>query len=126
MARFDRMLADGWEYDDDPCADRLLGAYYHWCALLCGFGEAALQQGLLSGSQLDAVRSDLETSLAGLRACRQLLVVIPASREEQPRIVDVLRDGQMLSRLRRIHDAFGRTLREERMSRDFDVLLDEP
>ena len=50
MARFERELANGWEYDDDPRADHLLGAYYQWCALLCGFSEAALEHGLLSGS----------------------------------------------------------------------------
>src|SRR5262245_52904452 len=42
MARFDRELADGWDYDDDPMSDRPFGAYYHWCALLCAFGEMAL------------------------------------------------------------------------------------
>ena len=35
-ARFERELADGWEYDEDPPADHLFGSYYHWCALLCG------------------------------------------------------------------------------------------
>jgi hypothetical protein len=44
-----------------------------------------------------------ETSLPGLRACPQLLVVIPASREEHPRIVDLLRDVETLGRLRRVH-----------------------
>ena len=37
MAQFERELADGWEYDEDPLADHPFGAYYHWCALLCGF-----------------------------------------------------------------------------------------
>jgi hypothetical protein len=41
--------------------------------------EAALEHGLLSPFQLDPIRRDLEVSLPGLRACRQLLVVIPAS-----------------------------------------------
>jgi hypothetical protein len=81
-ARFERERADGWEYDDDPPADHLFGSYYHWCALLCGFSEAALDHGLLSGPQLDALRRDLEASLPELRTCRQLLVVIPASRED--------------------------------------------
>jgi hypothetical protein len=27
-------------YDDDPMTDHPFGAYYHWCALLCGFGES--------------------------------------------------------------------------------------
>jgi hypothetical protein len=122
MARFERELAHGWEYDEDPLADQLFGAYYHWCALLCGFSEAALEHGLLSGSQLDALRPDLEASLPGLRACRQLLVVIPASREEHPRIVDLLRDDETLGRLRRVHHAFGEALREEQMTRELDLL----
>ena len=95
-ARFERELANGWEYDEDPPADHLFGAYYHWCALLCGFSEAALDHGLLSASQLDAVRPDIEACLPELRACRQSLVVIPASREEHPRIVDLLRDDETL------------------------------
>src|ERR671918_1782113 len=107
MARFDRELATGWDYDDDPMTDHPFGAYYHWCALLCGFGEAALDHGLLSPLELEPIRQDLEASLPGLRASRQLLVVIPASLEEHPRIVDLLRDGQTLGRLRRIHHAFG-------------------
>ena len=57
-----------------------------------------LEHGLLSGSQLDALRPDLEASLPDLRACRQLLVVIPASREERPRVVDLLRDDEALGR----------------------------
>ena len=109
-------------YDEDPVADHPFGAYYHWCALLCGFSEAALEHGLLSPLQLEAIRRDLEASLPGLRACRQLLVVIPASMEEQPRIVDLLRDEETLGRLRRVHKAFGEALREERMSREIDSL----
>jgi hypothetical protein len=52
IARVDRhhRPANGWEYDDDPLGDHLFGAYYHWCALLCGFSEAALEHGLLSES----------------------------------------------------------------------------
>jgi len=122
LARFERELAGGWEYDEDPVADHPFGAYYHWCALLCGFGEAALEHGLLSTLQLDAIRQDLEASLPGLRACRQLLVVIPASLEEHPRIVDLLRDDEALGRLRRLHNAFGEALSEERMARELDAL----
>ena len=122
LARFEQELADGWEDDDSPFADHPFGSYYHWCALLCGFSEAALEQGLLSTLQLDAIRRDLETSLPGLRACRQLLVVIPASLEEQPRIVELLGDKETLGRLRRVHQAFGEALREERMSREIDSL----
>lgn len=122
MAQFERELANGWEHDEDPGADHLLGAYYHWGALLCGFSEAALEQGLPSGSTLDELRSDLETSLSQLRACRQLLVVIPASREEHPRIVDLLRDVEALGRLRRLHRAFGEAVREEQRFGKLDFL----
>ena len=73
---------------------------------------------------MDALRSDLEVSLPGLRACRQLLVVIPASLEEHPRVVDLLRDHETLDRLRGVHHAFGQALREERRSRELDWLLD--
>jgi hypothetical protein len=125
MAHFERQLAHGWEYDEDPLADHPFGAYYHWCALLCGFSEAALEHGLLSELQLEVLRPDLEASLSGLRACRRLLVVIPASLEEHPRIVDLLRDDETLDRLRRIHYAFGEALREEQMSRELDWLLYE-
>jgi hypothetical protein len=114
-ARFERELANGWEYDDDPPADHLFGSYYHWCALLCAFGEAVLEHGLLSGSQLDALRPDLEACLPELRACRQLLMVIPTSREAHPRIVDLFRGGDTLGRLRRVHWAFGEAFREEQI-----------
>jgi hypothetical protein len=122
MATFDRQLANGWEYDDDPMSDHPFGAYYHWCALLCAFGEAALDHGLLSPSQLEPIRQDIEASLPGLRACRQLLVVIPASLEEHPRIVDLIRDGETLPRLRRVHQAFGEALRKEHVSREIESL----
>jgi hypothetical protein len=122
MAAFDRELANGWDYDDDPISDHPFGSYYHWCALLCGFSEAALEHGLLSPLQLDEIRRDLEVSLPGLRACRQLLVVIPASLEDQPRILDLLRDEETLGRLRRVHEAFGEALREERLSREVQSL----
>jgi hypothetical protein len=122
MTRFDRELADGWDDDDDPMADHPFGAYYHWCALLCAFGEAALDHGLLSPLELEPIQQDIEASLPGLRACRQLLVVIPASLEVRPRIVDLLRDGETLTRLRRVHHAFGEALRKEHMSREIDSL----
>jgi hypothetical protein len=119
---FDRELANGWDEADDPMSDHPFGSYYYWCALLCGFSEAALEHGLLSPRRLDAIRRDLEVSLPWLRACRQLLVVIPASLEEQPRILDLLRDEETLGRLRRVHNAFGEALREERVSREIDSL----
>ena len=120
--RFERELAGWWEYDDDPAADHPFGAYYHWCALLCSFSEAALEHGLLTTRQLDAIRRDLEASLPGLRACRQMLMAIPASPEDHPRIVDLLRDDEALGRLRRLHRAFGEALREEQMCREIDLL----
>jgi hypothetical protein len=119
---FDRELASGWDNDDDPMSDHPFGSYYHWCALLCGFSEAALEHGLLSPLQLDAIRRDLEVSLPGLRACRQLLVVIPTSMEDQPRLLDLLHDEETLARLRRVHEAFGEALREEQLSREVDSL----
>src|ERR1700741_4649159 len=122
MAQFERELDGGWEYDEDSVADHPFGSYYHWCALLCGLSEAALEHGLLSTLQLDAIRRDLEASLPGLRACRQLLVVIPASLEEHPRIVDLLRDDEALGRLRRLQSAFGDALRDEQLSRELDLL----
>jgi hypothetical protein len=107
MAEFEREVANGWSYDDDPVGDRLFGAYYRWCALLCGVSEAALAHGLLAGSGMDTLRLDMDASLPGLRACRELFVVIPPSREEHPRLVDLLRDDGTLQRLRRVHYAFG-------------------
>jgi hypothetical protein len=122
MARFDHELANGWDYDDDPMSDHPFGAYYHWCALLCAFGEAAIDHGLLSPLQLAPIRQDIEDSLPGLRACRQLLVVIPASLNEQPRVVELLRDPDTLARLRRLHEAFGDALRKEQSTREIDSL----
>jgi hypothetical protein len=120
--RFERELADGWDYDEDLAADHPFGAYYHWCALLCGFGDAALEHDLLPRVQLEAIRSDLEACLGGLRACRQVLVEIPATLEEQPRVLDLLRDAETLERLRRLHHVFGEALREERILREIDSL----
>ena len=65
---------------------------------------------------------DLEASLSGLRASPQLLVVIPASLKDHPRVVDLLRDGETLSRLRRVHLAFGEALRKEHVAREVDAL----
>jgi hypothetical protein len=88
----------------------------------CAFGEAALEHGLLSPFQLEPIRQDLETSLPGLGAWRQLVVIIPASLEEHPRVIDLLRDGETLPRLRRVHQAFGEALRKEHVSREIDSL----
>lgn len=122
MVRFEQELAAGWNDDDDTIADHPFGSYYHWCALLCGFSEAALDGALMSTPQIEPIRNDLYASLPGLRACRQLLIVIPSSLEEQPRVVDLVADEITLGRLRRIHDAFGRALREERVAREIESL----
>ncbi|MGE3277744.1 MAG: hypothetical protein AB7O67_21725 [Vicinamibacterales bacterium] len=119
---FDRELADGWHETDDPMSDHPFGAFYHWCALLCAFGDAALEDGLLPTVELEAIRGDLEASLPGLRACRQLLTVIPASLEEHPSIVSLIRDGETLPRLRRVHAALGDALRREQQSREVESL----
>lgn len=121
MLRFERELADGWDYDDDPMSDHPFGSYYHWSALLCAFAEAALDRGLLSSLQLDAIREDVEASLPALRASRDLLVEVPASLEYQPRIVELLHDDN-ISRLRRLHHAFGEALHREQISREIDTL----
>jgi hypothetical protein len=122
LVRFEQELANEGQYDEDLAADHPFDAYYYWCALLCGLSEAALEHGLLSTVQLDALRRDLEASLPELRACRQLLVVIPASLDEHRRIADLLRDDERLGRLRRLHHAFGEAIREEQMSRELDLL----
>jgi hypothetical protein len=120
--RFERTLSSGWDDECDPLADRMIGAYYHWCALLCGIGEAAIDDDLLAPGQRDAVAADLHACLSLLRRCRQVLVTIPTSREEQPRLVDVLRDGDTLRRLRHVHDVFGDALRDEQGTRDMEFL----
>lgn len=122
MLKFDQELASTWDFDDDPLSDHPFGAYYHWCALLCAFGDAALGRGLLPPLQLEPIRDDLEAILPGLRACRQLLVVIPDTLEEQPRIVELVRDDETLGRLRRVHEAIGDALRREQVSREIDAL----
>ena len=85
-------------------------------------GEAALDDGQLPASQLETLRSDLEACLPELRACRQLLVAIPVSREEHPRVVDVLRYEESLCRLRRVHNVVGDALRVARLSREVDFI----
>jgi hypothetical protein len=120
--RFERELASGWDYDEDLLANHPFGSYYHWCALLAGFGEAALDQALLAPAQLEAIREDLLASLPALRACRGILVSIPAAMEDQPRVVDLLHDTDMLSRLGRLHQAFGEAIRREHGLRLIDSL----
>jgi hypothetical protein len=116
MARFDRELAKGWDYDDRMTIHPF-GAYAHWCALLCAFAEGALGYSLLPAQRLEPIRPDLEASVATLRSCRRLLTVVPASVERHPRIADLIHD-ETLPRLRRIHRAFGEAIREEQANRD--------
>ena len=122
MTRFERELADGWDYDEDLLADHPFGAYYQWCAFLCCFSEAALEHGLLSSWQMDAIRGDLDASLPAMRACRQLLIMIPASLEEHPKTVDLFHDREMRDRLRRLHHAFRDALQDEQRSRELNLL----
>jgi hypothetical protein len=121
-ARFERERAGGWESDDDPLANHLFGAYYHWGALLCCLSDAVVEHGLLARPTLAAIGPDLEACLPVLRACRERLMVVPASRESQPRIVDLLRDGDMIHRLRRVHGALGDALRDEQAGWERELL----
>jgi hypothetical protein len=122
-ARFDRQRSGGWEYDDDPQADHLFGAYYQWCTLLCGVGDAVLEHGV--PAPFEAVEHDLRACLPVLRAARQVLLVVPIAREPQPRIVDLLRDEEMLRCIGRVHVAIGGALRDEQASRTSGV-ADDP
>jgi len=120
-AAFDRELAELRD-DGNLVADRPFGAYYHWCALLCALSEAALDHALLSSSELADLRPDIEGSLPGLRACRELLVVIPTSVERHANVIELLRDPETLDRLRRLHDRYGDVVRKEQMLREVDSL----
>lgn len=120
--RFEQELANGWDYGEDLVADHPFGSYYHWCALLSGLSEAALHDALLSPAQLAPIRPDLDATCADLRACRQILVAIPASFEEQPRVVDLLHDEDRLGRLRRLHQAFGDAIHREHVARQIDAI----
>lgn len=120
--RFDRELADGWDYEEDLAADRPFGSFYHWCALLSGFAQAALDRQLLSPSLLLGIRKDLEASLPELQACRDVLVTIPSSMESHPLVIELLRDEPRLERLRRLHAAFGDAVRQEQVTRDVELL----
>jgi len=122
MRRFEGELASGWEYDEDLVADHPFGSYYHWCALLSGLAEAALSHALLSPTEFEPLRRDIEAAMPGLRACREVLVSIPVSFEEHPRVVDLLRDNERIGRLKRIHQAFGYALAQEHTSRQIDLI----
>lgn len=123
-SRFERELADGWDYDEELAADRPFGSLYHWCALLSAFGEASLADQFLSPPQLAAIRQDLEASLPELQACRRLLIRIPAFMEAHPLVLDLLRDETRLERLRRLHVTFGDAIRRERVLRDVELVDD--
>jgi hypothetical protein len=101
-------------------SDHPFGAYYHWCALLCAFGEVALDHGLLSPLQLEPIRQDIQF------ARPQSVPAAPRRHSGiaggAPRIMSLLRDGETLARLRRVHQAFGEALRNEEVVREIDSL----
>jgi hypothetical protein len=103
-------------------ADRALGAYYAWCAMLCAIGEAALSHALVHHPPLDAIHDDLEAIIPWLRVCRKRLFDVPTSPEPNPKIADLYRDTGTLTRLRRLHRAFGEAFRNEQVSREVDSL----
>jgi hypothetical protein len=126
-ARFERERSLGWEGDADPFAHRLFGSYYLWCALLCGLFDTALEDDLLSPSQMATLQPDLDACLPILHAGRHILVAVPRTREGDPRIIDLLRGDGALSCLRRVHGRLGAVLLEEQATRSRGLFaLDEP
>jgi hypothetical protein len=122
--RFERELAS-FPSDDRPpgaSADRPIGAYYHWCALLCALGDAADGHSLTNHAPLDTIHDDLRSLLPWLRVCRKSLFDVPASPEPHPTLADLHRDQDTVTRLRRVHRAFGDAFRNEQASRDIDAL----
>jgi hypothetical protein len=103
-------------------ADRPVGAYYAWCAMLCAIGEAALSHAFVHDPPLDAIRDGLKALMPWLRVCRKRLFDVPASPEPHPKIADLHRDTATLTRLRRVHRAFGEAFRNEQVSREVDSL----
>lgn len=103
-------------------AERPLGAYYTWCAMLCAIGEAVLGDGLAYHSPLDGVSEDLDAIIPWLRVCRKRLFEVSATPEPHPKIAELHRDTATLNRLRRTHRAFGDAFRNEQVSRDVDSL----
>lgn len=71
---------------------------------------------------LDAIRDDLEATIPWLRVCRKRLFDVPTSPEPNPKIADLHRDTGTLTRLRRLHRAFGEAFRNEQVSREVDSL----
>ena len=112
-ARFERELADGWAYDEDPAADHPFGAFYHWCALLSSFIDALAVDGLLPSCQGARIRADLHASCPDLQVGRHLLLAIPSAIEARPLIVDFLHDDERLDRLRWMHKVFGDVIGRE-------------
>ena len=123
--RFERELAAfPSDYDRGPGAstDRPIGAYYHWCALLCALGDAADGHHLTNHAPLDTIHDDLTTLLPWLRVCRKRLFDVPTSPEQPQTLADLHRDTDTVARLRRVHRAFGDAFRNEQVSRDVDAL----
>jgi hypothetical protein len=122
--RFERELA---AFPDDHTRgagspDRVLGAYYHWCAMLCALADAAGTQTFVSHPPLDAIHEDLQAIQPWLRVCRKRLVDVAPSYESHPKLADLHRDKETLRRLRRVHRAFGEAFRNEQVSREVDAL----
>ena len=91
-------------------------------ALLCAFGDQrSIMDSCRPFSSSRSGRTSRPVCLC-LTDCRQLLVVIPASLQEHPRIVDLLRDGETIPRLRCVHEAFDEALRREQVTRETDSL----
>jgi hypothetical protein len=112
--RFERELAavpGDFDRGPDAPADRPIGAYYHWCALLCALGDAAQGHHLTNHAPLDAIHDDLTASLPWLRVCRKRLFDVPASPEQHPTLVNLHRDTDTVARLRRVHRALGDAFR---------------
>jgi hypothetical protein len=120
--RFEGARGQGWEQDVDPGADRLYGAFYQWCALLCGVAESAGRGDISNEPGGEVSSHDLDTSLPVLQAGRDVLAVVPTTREGHPRIIDLLREGETLQRLRRVHRGCGEALRREQDARERDML----
>jgi len=81
-----------------------------------------MRHALVHHAPLDVIREDLEATLPWLRVCRKRLVDVPVSPDPHPKIADLHRDSGTLTRLRRIHRAFGEAFRNEQVSREVDAL----
>lgn len=122
LQRLDREIAPGLVDDAITPSDPPFGAYYHWCALLCGLCEAAIEHALMSAPEFRPVRADFEAGLPKLRSCREVLMVVPQSFEKQRLVVSLLNEPPTFDSLRRVHRALGEALRTEFVAREVEVL----